>query len=284
MTNRQLLTYFKQYINYFDNVRESDFDALAKLDNNLFSFNTGEEYIVTPLLKQISEYSTILNILSGELSEELSRDIQKESLKNILEFITNCSYYINRSVSMGYQHPSIFLNACMNNICVLYQDMHETAHQISINVMTENEVNADSLFTYFNQLTNIVYDNIDNNFDETISSITDADMISEKDILLLLKSYSTNVFRGLALFNGVNQYASKSKNIVFTNSGNETLYLFDIISLASSLKEKIQDPILVLLINKLLDEYKIYSSFRYQYLRMHHNEQVYLQKYKKYKS
>ncbi len=69
MTNRQLLTYFKQYINYFDNVRESDFDALAKLDNNLFSFNTGEEYIVTPLLKQISEYSTILNILSGELSE-----------------------------------------------------------------------------------------------------------------------------------------------------------------------------------------------------------------------
>ena len=52
---------------------------------------------------------------------------------------------------MGYQHPSIFFNACMNNICVLYQDMHETAHQISINVMTENEVNADSLFTYFNQ-------------------------------------------------------------------------------------------------------------------------------------
>lgn len=284
MTNRQLLTYFKQYINYFDNVRESDFDALAKLDNNLFSFNTGEEYIVTPLLKQISEYSTILNILSGELSEELSRDIQKESLKNILEFITNCSYYINRSVSMGYQHPSIFLNACMNNICVLYQDMHETAHQISINVMTENEVNTDSLFTYFNQLTNIVYDNIDNNFDETISSITDADMISEKDILLLLKSYSTNVFRGFALFNGVNQYASKSKNIVFTNSGNETLYLFDIISLASSLKEKLQDPILVVLINKLLDEYKLYSSFRYQYLRMYHNEQVYLQKYKKYQS
>lgn len=283
MTNRQLLMYFKQHINYFDNVRESDFDVLIKLDNDLFPFCIEENYIITPLLKQISEYSLILDAFPEELIEYT----QEEPFKDILEFVTNCRYYISRLISIGYLHPSVILNTYINNICVLFEDMYETAYKISgSTILTSEKSNMDvgNLIAYFDELSNTVYDNICDGFDESLNGLTNDNMINKKDLLLLLKNYSTHVFKGLALFNSVNQYTAESKNIVFTNSGNETLYLFDVISLANSLKEKIQDPILVALINKLLDEYKLYSSFRYQYLRMHHNEQVYLQKYKKYQS
>ncbi len=283
MTNRQLLMYFKQHINYFDGIRESDFDVLIKLDNDLFPFCIEENYIITPLLKQISEYSLILDAFPGELIEYT----KEESFKDILEFIANCRYYISRLISIGYLHPSVILNTYINNICVLFEDMHQTAHKISVSTIVTSEksnMNIGDLIAYFDELSNTVYNNIFDNFDESLNEFTNDTMINQKDLLLLLKSYSAHVFKGLALFNGVNKYTAESKNIVFTNSENETLYLFNVISLASSLKEEIQDPISVALINELLDEYKLYSSFRYQYLRMHHNEQVYLQKYKKYQS
>lgn len=277
MSNYELLMYLRKHLDYFDGVSENDFNLLFILDSNNFSYGGDYLYRVTPLLKQIAEYAIIPVILSdSEITriDSLLENQEETLLTSVLEFTGYCHNYISRLIDYNCDHPCVRNLEYMERISSLYEDMMNTTAEIVDNV--PNPLLKEEILDLYSAVDNAVYDNIDGNFDKIINQLDEYKIKTVKELLAELKNFTISTFYSQSLLSGVKGYSVFENNNIFLFNSCQVDNLSKIISIASATTNLSIDEELESLLNELLNNYQLYSSYRYYYLESDVHEKEYL--------
>lgn len=277
MSNYELLMYLRKHLDYFDGVSENDFNLLFILDSNNFSYGGDYLYRVTPLLKQIAEYAIIPVILSdSEITQidSLLENQEETLLTSLLEFTGYCHNYISRLIDYNCDHPCVRNLEYMERISSLYEDMMNTTAEIVDNV--PNPLLKEEILDLYSAVDNAVYDNIDGNFDKIINQLDEYKIKTVKELLAELKNFTISTFYSQSLLSGVKGYSVFENNNIFLFNSCQVDNLSKIISIASATTNLSIDEELESLLNELLNNYQLYSSYRYYYLESDVHEKEYL--------
>ena len=118
MDKEECLTYLQESIKYFDNVTIKDFQLLSVLDSESLSIMDTDVYQVTPLLKQICDYSLICCVFEDYEIDKLEKCSYKNNKINfdeILELSEICCDYIVALLGEECSHPSILKKLNLTN-------------------------------------------------------------------------------------------------------------------------------------------------------------------------
>ena len=277
MSNYELLMYLRKHLDYFDGVSENDFNLLFILDSNNFSYEEDYLYRVTPLLKQIAEYAIIPVILSdSEITQidSLLENQEETLLTSVLEFTGYCHSYISRLIGYNCNHPCVRNLEYMERISNLYENMMNTTAEIVNN--EPNPLLKEEILDLYSAIDNAVYDNIDGNFDKVVNKLDEYKIKTVKELLAELKNFTINTFYSQSLLSGVKGYSAFENNNIFLFNSSQVDNLSKIISIASATTKLSINKELESLLNELLYNYQLYSSYRYYYLESDVHEKEYL--------
>lgn len=277
MSNYELLVYLKQHIKYFDNISESDFNILFILENCDFSCNNDYLYKVTPLLKQMAEYALIPITLTPEEIDEIDSLLENQEdtiLTEALEFSGYCHDYISRLIDSNYNHPCATSLKLTERISVLYEDMMDDITEII--EKTTDPILLEKIFDLYTSIDNSVCDNIDKSFRETVLKADEYKIKTVKEMLIELLKYCTNAFIERALLSKVNSYSVIENKAIFFFNSTENASFLKLISLASATANLPISSELELLLNNLIEKYKLYSHYRYYYFENDIQQKKYL--------
>lgn len=105
MSKRDILTFLRNNIDYFNNIDDSMFEMLKILETKKCNLTEGNHYLVTPLLKQISEYAIVYSYIVDDEKIDLSEACKE--FEEVLDVLNCCNEYMNILSSNGYNHPTV---------------------------------------------------------------------------------------------------------------------------------------------------------------------------------
>jgi len=305
---KQLLDYLEQNMKFF-NVSKKIFDLLKKEKLNI------DDYILlTPLLKQITDYALVANILEDEMDEVYEF---YDDLGEILGICNSCDCLVNVLIEEKCDHPTIknFIN-CLNGIS-LRTDIFSIAYSIVDNLLYPSDFGiSEDEDEYYSDVKYMEKSDLE--LDEFIDLRNSISMINEPTCKLLdflfkyilfsskekglsdvgilnyLVSYSNMKIKIVMLISNYNcNITQYKKNDVLINLMSEEnlcpTFEFDFGNIITSfsdmfisLEKLLEKEIITDKIIRIKEAYHLYQSYRFNYLRTLEDEKKLLNKRKKY--
>lgn len=291
MKKMDLLNKLINNISYFNGVSTKDFCLLASLDTSELNTMKPDTYRVTPLLKQMEAYAFVSIAIGEDEKEVLEKSvIEIEDLNKVLDFCECCQQYIVYLVENGCYHPSAI--NLINSSCAVksYNVILETL----VKLIADNQGEIPVEFKdFYNTVDSCLEELVMDRFEYTLSKITSSENISDKDLLLYLTSYASDITRLLMLFETnkkvyigehiimnvlKNEEVDSEKNFSIGNALNEfATFMKEIekyleFGTNHEVKEKVE---------KIKEGFFLYNSYRYDYLKKDYLEKEMLVRCKK---
>lgn len=282
MTDYEILTFLKDHINYFIGVTTDDFDILLSSINPM-ALDDDKIFQITPLLKQIAEYSLISELLFDDEIDQISYMLEnRDNLSmEIFEVSDYCSIYVRNLMNRDCLHPSIEGIRYIQCIGLLYKGMMDTMTKIMEN--TRDDTLTQSIMKIFTDIDDYAMNKNDINFRVIINKLDEGMILTTQQLMIELKNYVVCIFKNFSLLLRARIEKSNlniSDTICFI-TGSEINEFAMFISLVGNICDSHPNLALKSLMQELMEQYELYNSYRYYYLLTDKQEKHYLRKDKK---
>lgn len=296
MTKTELLEYLLNNIKCFKNVRIEDFNLLASLETDELGLVNDNVSKITPLLKQICEYSMIKDIINtDDLSEmEVYIDEDDDMLDDIVDIVEICSQYIEELKEENCNHPSVLITNDLINGIGAYSKFNDTLSEF---IETTKELESqESILNLSIETNDRILDMLPNIFHELVMKLKNQQITNKEELIIQMNNYCQNFINIIMLISKCNSisYIDNNYITVINNDLIHSNYNFNIFDFLDnqteiiSMIEEYQEEHLYYLdsemediISNIKDLYVIYKSYKYRYLKNSYKEQKLLQKCKK---
>ncbi len=294
MEKLELLEYLLNHRDYFKEVSLEDFSLLASLEPSELGLMNKDNYKITPLLKQIGNYTLVdINLFLEDIEdvENILPRSEQKSLLDALDIADKCCQYVDILLEEGAHHPCLTQVDYLINGAFLYDTIIEiTCELIKI---TDGRFQND-LIDFGNIVDDQVVDITDGMKEDLLQLLASRKMTSGVDLLRILSDY----IRQTLMIN--NFFPINSMNIDYINDtyihwigsketgpfyplsmGNYIQSLSLIMQRAHKYQDYTRDDEILKNIHNLEESYYLYNSYRYLYIKNQYQEHKMLQKCKK---
>lgn len=299
MTKTELLEYLLNNIECFHDVSIEDFNLLASLETDELGLVNEKVSKITPLLKQICEYSIIKDIINNEDLSEMEAYIDEDDdmLDDIIDIVEICSQYVEELIKGDCHHPSVLLITDQINGMKSYSQFNDILNEFI--ELTEDNILEEDLLDLSIETIDRHLDILVNSFHELIIKLKNNKITNKQELLFSMNNYCQNFINIMMLVSKNNNNCESSityfdnNYVIVTNNDfiHPNLTILDILDNQSeiiSMVEEYQeeysydiDSEIDNIITNIMDRYTVYKSYKYRYLKNSYKEQKLLQKCKK---
>ena len=300
MEKQELLEFLLKHISYFKNVKIEDFYLLADLDSSQLGLVDDNNCKVSLLLKQISDYALVKEVLKDEQIMDIRNSISDKNsdiLYDCLDVVDKCYQYIDILLEENCHHPSVTNNINLVVASGLYDKMLDYINDLIM--VTEDEFQED-LIDFGNKVDESLVE-IPDSILENIMSFLDRGLVrTSEELSLYLSNYAKNFLITRLGLKTVSVQQNIKNQIFYIDdcyinvmkdsrmSLGFDLKISDVLIGLSTILEKVNeykdytnDIENLNLISDLEELYYLYESYKYRYFKDNYKEQKLLEKCKK---
>ncbi len=294
MKKLELLEYLLNHKEYFKGVSLDDFCLLASLESSELGLMNQDNYKVTPLLKQISNYALVDTNVTQEDIEDIRNSLssrEEKFLESALDVANKCHQYVDILLKEGAHHPCIIKVNYLINGTFLYKTMMKIICNL---IKITNDLFQDNLIDLTSIADDQVMDITDEMKEDLLQQVASRKMTSGVDLLRILSNYIKKILLidNFLPFSSMDIHYSDDTYIQFIDREkihpNYNLSIGDCIQCLSFILEQAHkyqeyssDDKILDYIDDLEEEYHLYNSYRYLSVRNQYRENKMLEKCKK---
>ena len=300
MDKHELIYFLQKHITYFKNVKVEDFYLLDSLESSQLGLVDKNNYQISSLLKQISDYALIKEVLSDEQIIDIKNCLfnnNSDMLYDCLDVIDKCYQCVNILLEDNCHHPSINNNINLTVASGLYDVILDYINYL---ILKTDDNFQEDLIEFGNKIDDSLIE-IPESILETIFLILERGLVkNSQELLLYLSNYAKNFLitrlgiKTISIQQNIKNQISyiddcyinfiKDSNIHlgFDLKTSEVIIgLSSILEKANKYKDYSSDIEILDLIDELEEAYYLYESYKYRYLKDSYKEQKLLEKCKK---
>lgn len=189
MTKTELLEYLLNNIECFHDVSIEDFNLLASLETDELGLVNEKVSKITPLLKQICEYSIIKDIINNDDLSEMEAYIDEDDdmLDDIIDIVEICSQYVEELIKDDCHHPSVLLITDQINGMKSYSQFNDILNEFI--ELTEDNILEEDLLDLSIETIDRHLDILVNSFHELIIKLKNNKITNKQELLFSMNNY-----------------------------------------------------------------------------------------------